>query len=72
MASRLRWLQFLSLLSAQHPGGVIDQLFTDWRKVKAQAQGRPTERSIAHGRGHNTGSFGRIAQMLADRLRHRR
>lgn len=72
MASRQRWLEFLSSHSAQHPGGVIDRMFTDWRKAKANADSVSARRHLPPSQGHNSDSPGRIAQMLADRIRRGR
>lgn len=71
MASRQRWIEFFARHSEQRPGGVIDQLLTDWQKAKAQAEVAPTSRPSTPIPGRNHDNPRRIAQMLAERLRRR-
>lgn len=71
MASRQRWLEFFTRHSKARPGGVIDQLFSDWQNAKTQAESEPASRPSNDLPGHNRDTPGRIARMLADRLRRR-
>lgn len=71
MASRQRWIEFFARHSEERPGGVIDQLFTDWQNAKAQADSKPPSRPSTPIPGRNRDNPRRIAQMLAERLRRR-
>ncbi len=72
MVSRQQWVEFSVRHSEKHPGGVIDRLFSDWQRAKAQADQLPVDRPPPPPAGHTRGFPGRIARMLAERLRRGR
>jgi len=71
MVSRQRWMEFFVRHSEQHPGGVIDRLFGDWQRAKANVDSLRSQEPPAQPLGHNRDSPGRIAGMLAERMRRR-
>jgi len=71
MVSRQRWMEFFVGHSEQHPGGVIDRLFSDWQKAKADADSVRSKETPAPLWRPNRDSPGRIARMLAERMRRR-
>jgi hypothetical protein len=72
MVSRQRWAKFFARHSEQHPGAVIDRLLGDWRRAKANAESLQRDTPPPPQVSHNRDSPGRIARMLAERLRRGR
>ena len=72
MVLRQRWVQLFSRHAEKHPDGVIHRLLADWEKAKAGADSLRSEYPPFPPPTHNRDSPGRMAQMLAERLRRRR
>jgi hypothetical protein len=72
MALPSRWASFFARHTERHPKGVVAQLLDDWLKPTAEPAEKPPVAPRGYPpRSHNRDSPGRIAQMLAEKMRRR-